>query len=62
MVAMGISTTVHILLGFAFVKGMGMGITGLAIATSIKDCLLFLMVKVYMHSSSKVIPKLQPIL
>ena len=54
MVNMVIATITHVLLCLLFVKKYDMGIIGLAIAHSIKDCVLLFLTVVYSWNSEKV--------
>ena len=47
MVAMCVSASLHIVLCLLFINVFEMGIEGLAIATSIKDCTCLLIVMIY---------------
>ena len=51
MVAMFVTTALHIPFCFLFVKGFDMGILGLAVASSVKDFLLMASVIVYCHTA-----------
>lgn len=58
MVAMFVATFLHIPLCFLFVNYFDMGIRGLGMATSVKDCVLLLIVMVYGNCSREVQPAL----
>ena len=60
MVAMVLATVLHIPLCFLFFLWLELGILGLAIATSIKDFVLFVTVMVYCRNSSQFKQTLQP--
>ena len=61
MVASIASSVLYILLCFLFVVYFDMGIIGLAVAISIKDCALFLMTLIYCHCSESVSKVLFPL-
>ena len=61
MIAQVISTICHVALCFAFVHGLDMGIKGLAIATSVKDFVLFLSIKTYMFCSTEIQMYTEPV-
>ena len=54
LVIMVIATTIHVLLCLLFVKYLDLDIIGLAIAHSVKDCLLFILTVLYSWNSEKV--------
>ena len=51
LVIMVIATTIHVLLCLLFVKYLDLDIIGLAIAHSLKDCLLFILTVLYSWNS-----------
>ena len=61
MMAMVFVTVLHIPLCFLFFKWLDLGILGLAIATSIKDFVLLVMVMTYCCCSSHFKQTLQPV-
>ena len=61
MVASIASSVLYILLCFLFVVYFDMGIIGLAVAISIKECALFLMTLIYCHCSESVSKVLFPL-
>ena len=62
MVAISASTIIHIPLCIFFVYGLDLGIEGLAIATSLKDAALLLLVMLWGSCSSEINSALVPLL
>lgn len=61
MIAMIVATTMHLPLCYLFVKGLDMGVLGLACASSVKDSLCLIVVMIYGNCSDQIRRSLQPI-